>query len=203
MARNRRPFKRRKPVLDYRKLFVIATEGRKTEPGYFQLFNSKEATIRLKLLPSRHRTSPRHVLGRAKDAVKEEQLKKTDEIWLVIDMDQWPADQLEEVFAGCQSAGFHLAVSNPKFEYWLLLHFEDGGGVESSRVCSEKLRHYLPDYDKGKLAVHRLYPWIPDAIRRAKEKNRPPCEKWPEQNGSTVYLIVEKLYENAACLSKE
>ena len=52
MARNRRPFKRRKPVLDYRKLFVIATEGRKTEPDYFRLFNSKEATIRLKLLPS-------------------------------------------------------------------------------------------------------------------------------------------------------
>ena len=134
------------------------------------------------------------MLGRAKDAVKEEQLKKTDETWLVIDMDQWPADQLEEVFAGCQSAGFHLAVSNPKFEYWLLLHFEDGGGVKSPRACLEKLRHYLPDYEKGSLAVHRLYPWIPDAIRRAEEKNRPPCEKWPEQNGSTVYLLVEKLY---------
>ena len=203
MAKKRRPFRRRKPVLDYRKLFVIATEGRKTEPAYFGLFNSREATIRLKVLPSRHRTSPRHVLERAEAAVKEEKLKKADETWLVIDMDQWPADQLEEVFAGCQSAGFYLAVSNPKFEYWLLLHFEDGGVVESSRACSEKLRHYLPDYVKGNLAVHKLSPKIPDAIRRAKEKDQPPCKKWPEQNGSTVYLLVEKLFVETACLPKE
>lgn len=50
----RRQFRRRKPKLDYRKLFVIAMEGRKTEPEYFGLFNSKVATIRLKLLPSKH-----------------------------------------------------------------------------------------------------------------------------------------------------
>jgi hypothetical protein len=203
MAKKRRPFRRRKPVLDYRKLFVIATEGRKTEPDYFRLFNSKEATIRLRVLPSKHRTSPRHVLERAEAAVKKEQLKKTDETWLVIDIDQWPLDQLEEVFAGCQFSGFSLAVSNPKFEYWLLLHFEDGGAVESSRACSEKLRHYLPDYDKGNLAAHKLYSKIPDAIRRAKEKDRPPCKKWSEQNGSTVYLLVEKLFVDTSCLPKE
>ena len=63
------------------------------------------------------------MLARAEAAVKEERLKKTDETWLVIDMDQWPLDQLEEVFARCQCSGFSLAVSNPKFEYWLLLHF--------------------------------------------------------------------------------
>ena len=203
MARNRRSFRRRKPSLSYRKLFIIATEGHKTEPDYFSLFNSKEATIRLKIISSRHRSSPRHVLQRAEAAVKQEQLRKDDEIWLVIDFDQWPEEQLEEVFSGCQLAGFQLAVSNPKFEYWLLLHFEEGKGVNNSKACTHKLLQHLPKYEKGNLEIHKLYPKVPDAIRRAEEKNRPPCEKWPGQNGSTVYLLVKKLYVGTTCLPKD
>lgn len=202
MAKKRRRFDRRPPQLDYRKLFLIATEGKETEKLYFEMFSSQHATIRVKLLPSKHRTSPPQVLDRAKSYVENERLRKGDEIWLVIDRDQWTIDQLEAVFAGCQILGFHLAVSNPKFEYWLLLHFEDGGGVNSSRACSEKLRNHLPDYHKGHLEVYKIAPRIPDAIRRAEEKNRPPCNKWPHSNGSTVYLLVDKLYGEANCLPK-
>lgn len=196
MVKKRRNFQRRKPELDYRKLVFIATEGRKTEPQYFGVFNNKNATIRLKILPSKHRTSPTQVLQRAQAAAKEEKLRKNDEIWLVVDMDQWPLDQLEEVFTKCKEAGFTLAVSNPKFEYWLLLHFEDGKGVDSSKACSNRLLQHLPNYEKGHLEVQKLYPKIPDAIHRAEQKDQPPCEKWPDQNGSTVYLLVKKLYES-------
>ncbi len=34
---------------------------------------------------------------------------------------------------------------------------------------------------------------IADAIKRAKRKDNPPCEKWPQNTGTTVYRLVEKI----------
>ncbi|MFO7737920.1 MAG: RloB family protein [Desulfatiglandaceae bacterium] len=196
MPRKRRPFKRPKPFRPYRKLFLIATEGARTEPIYFGIFNSLQATIQVKLLPARkHDSSPLQVLKLAKRFVKEKGLNKKDEIWLVIDRDQWTDEQLHDVLLGCQASAFNLAVSNPQFEYWLLLHFEDGSGVTSSRDCTQRLYRYLPHFEKGRLEVHKVEPGILDAINRAEAKDNPPCEDWPRTNGSTVYRLVKRLKE--------
>jgi len=194
MSKGRRPFKRRASFLSYRKLFLIATEGARTEPFYFDMFNSPQATIHVKLLPAKkHDTSPPQVLKRAEGFVKEKGLRKKDEIWLVIDRDQWTDEQLKGVFPGCRASAFNLAVSNPQFEYWLLLHFEDGSGVSGSRDCTRKLMRHLPNFNKAYLEIQKIEPGIPDAIHRAEVKDMPPCEGWPRTNGSTVYRLVKKL----------
>jgi hypothetical protein len=196
MPRGKRTFKRPKPFRPYRKLFLIATEGARTEPIYFGMFNSLQATIHVKLLPaSKHDTSPPQILKRAEGFAKENGLRKKDEVWLVMDRDQWTEEQLEEVLLGCQEEAFNLAVSNPQFEYWLLLHFEDGSRVQSSRDCTERLRRYLPHFKKNNLETHKVEPGIPEAIQRAQAKDNPPCEDWPRTNGSTVYRLVKKLKE--------
>jgi hypothetical protein len=195
MARTRRRFQRRPPDLDYRKLFLIATEGAKTEPVYFNMFNSQKTTVHVKLLPAKkHDSSPNRVLKRAQKHVKERGLRKDDEVWLVIDRDQWTDDQLNEVFSECRTFGYSLAVSNPKFEYWLLLHFEAGKGVSSPQDCSRRLQRYLPNFEKGHVEIRKLFPGISNAIRHAKAKDTPLCREWPRTNGSTVYRLVEKLY---------
>ena len=112
-----------------------------------------------------------------------------------MDRDQWTDEQLEGVLLGCRASTFNLAVSNPQFEYWLLLHFEDGSGVSSSRDCTQRLMRYLPNFDKGHLEIQKLEPGIPDAIHRAEAKDTPPCEDWPKTNGSTVYRLVKSLRE--------
>jgi hypothetical protein len=91
-----------------------------------------------------------------------------------------------------------LALTNPKFEFWLLLHFEDGSGVSGSRSCSDRLKRYLPDYDKG--IDSRLFTsgMIAGAIQRAKLRDNPPCIDWPRGVGSTVYRLVEKILKNSA-----
>ena len=196
MSKRRRPFKRRAPFLSYRKLFLIATEGARTEPFYFDMFNSPQATIHVKLLPEKkHDTSPPQVLKRAEGFVKEKGLDKKDEVWLVMDRDQWTDEQLHGVCLGCRTSGFNLAVSNPQFEYWLLLHFEDGGGVSGSRDCTQRLIKHLPYFDKAHLEVQKVVPGIPEAIHRAEVKDTPPCEDWPRTNGSTVYRLVKRLRE--------
>ncbi|OGQ94755.1 MAG: hypothetical protein A2521_16675 [Deltaproteobacteria bacterium RIFOXYD12_FULL_57_12] len=191
MANRRRGFGRRPPFRSYRKIFVLATEGQKTEPAYFAMFNSK--TVQVKILESRYRTAPLQVLDRAKQFARDTEIRKGDEVWLVIDRDNWTVAQLREVFTGCRQHNFSLAVSNPCFEYWLLLHFEDGRAVFDARSCRVRLQRYLPEFDKGHVEISKLRPGVVAAIDRAAGKDRPSCRDWPRTTGSTVYRLVRKL----------
>ncbi len=69
--------------------------------------------------------------------IKKESLKSSDEAWLIADRDQWDENQLNQLYAWSTiQKNFGFALSNPKFEYWLLLHFEDASGIATSRECS-------------------------------------------------------------------
>jgi hypothetical protein len=194
MTRRRR-FQRPLGQRRYRKLFVIAVEGAKTEPQYFAIFNNQQSIIRVNCLRGRHDSAPPQVLRRMKDHLKKAALKKSDEAWLVVDKDQWTDEQLAQLFEWSQEAdNFGFALSNPKFEYWLLLHFEDGAGITSSQDCSDRLKRHLPDYDKG--IEPRKFPQetIDEAIRRARQRDNPRCFDWPRATGSTtVYRLVENI----------
>ncbi len=195
MGRGQRRFVRRPPFINYRKRFVVATEGRKTEPDYFALFNSKTTTVDVKILKGKHRTAPAQVFARAEQFEINEGIRKGDEIWLVIDTDNWNHQQLNEVLQACRQQDYSLTVSNPCFEYWLLLHFENGRGVTSAGNCVTRLKRYLPDFDKGHVETHKLKSRIFEAIDRARQKDQPPCVDWPRTNGTTVYRLVDRLQD--------
>lgn len=193
----RRRFQRPLGDRRYRKIFVIAVEGVKTEPQYFAIFNDQQRVIRVSCLKGTHDSSPLQVLHRMEDHLRKEDLRSSDEAWLVVDRDQWTDEQLNELHAWAQlSHNRGFALSNPKFEYWLLLHFEDGTGIASPRDCSDRLKRHLPGYNKGidERAITRDR--IGAAIRRARQRDNPPCEDWPRALGTTtVYKLVEKVLE--------
>ena len=193
MPSKRRKFSRPTGRLSYRKLFVIATEGTKTEPQYFALFkNSKHLVIRV--VKSKHH-APHQVLERLKDHLNREALSAQYEAWLVVDKDEWNDGQLAQLHAWSQEVdNYCFALSNPKFEYWLLLHFEQGTGIGSSRECSDRLKRHLPNYDKDINGRKFTPDRIKEAIDRAKARDNPPCADWPRALGSTtVYKLVEKI----------
>lgn len=192
MARRRflRPLGERR----YKRLFVIATEGAETEPAYFKMFEDQERVIHIQVLPGKNKSAPPQVWKRMNEHLKKKGLKAEDQAWLVVDTDQWSEQQLVALFQWSRSIeNYGLAVSNPKFEFWLLLHFEDGNGIASSRECSERLRRCLPNYDKGELDLRQLRDGVIDATRRARQKDLPPCADWPRTVGTTVYRLVEQL----------
>lgn len=177
----------------YRKLFVIATEGSVTEPQYFNMFNNNTTTIQIKCLKDKNKSSPDQVLKRMEKYLQENDLKKTDQAWLVVDKDQWNDNQLEQLYQWSKKEdNYGLAVSNPKLKYWLLLHFEDAKGVNNATQCDEKLKKYLPNYKKN-IEPQKLIPYIQTAINHAKQKDNPPCQKWHKTIGTTVYRLVEQL----------
>ena len=191
MARDRARFRRAIGQRRYRKIFVIATEGIKTEPSYFAIFEDN-SVIHVRCVKRTRGSSPAQVLRDMERHLERQQIAKTDEAWLVVDKDQWTDAQLAELHQWSQgedNRGF--ALSNPRFEYWLLLHFEAGAGISSSRECSRRLRRHLPNYDKSVDRRKFTRDKIVKAVERAKARDSPPCRDWPREPWrTTVYRLV-------------
>ncbi len=194
MRQQRRRFTRRYGERRYKILFVIATEGMKTERMYFEWFQRAGAVIQVEWLKGKHGSAPPQVLKRMQKRLKTEGLRHEDEAWLVVDKDQWTDSQLSELSNwSLKQDNYHLAVSNPMFEYWLLLHFDEGIGISTASQCKDRLKHHWPKFDKDRLDMARLDGGITKAIERAKAKDTPLCSDWPRRTGTTVYRLVEKL----------
>jgi hypothetical protein len=180
----------------YKTLFIIAAEGAKTEREHFDLLNQNHAMIKIEYLKNNDKSAPKQVLAKMNKRLAEEKLKNTDEAWIVIDRDGWDANDIDLLFEwskGKNNYGFCL--SNPKFEYWLLLHFEEGIGIASTNDCSERLKRYLPSYNKGidKRKINRQN--INKAIGRAAAKDRNRTSDWPTITGTTVYILVQHILQ--------
>ena len=196
--KNRRSFVRQKAFRPYKKLFVLAMEGDKTEPRYFEMFKNPDAVIRLKLLNNQQDSSPARILSHMEKYLRQEGLKESDEAWIIVDRDQWREDSLAKLYEWSRTADNRgLALSNPNFEYWLLLHFEDGNDIRDPRQCLVRLKSHIPQYDK-EINLRKInQSHIEKAIQRAKVRDNPPCVDWPRSTGmTTVYRLVEKLLAN-------
>ncbi|TLU81789.1 MAG: RloB domain-containing protein [Chlorobium sp.] len=198
MATPRRDFQRRIGVRRYRKLFVLATEGNKTEPEYFDLLQNNHSVIKVHCLKTKEGLAPLALLKKMEQYLKKESLKSSDEAWLVADRDQWDESQLDQLYAwSTTQKNIGFALSNPKFEYWLLLHFEEASGISSSRECSERLKRYLPEYDKEIDSRKITVEMITAAIRRAEQRDNNQCDNWPKETGTTVYRLVKNIFHTS------
>ncbi|MCK5132142.1 MAG: RloB domain-containing protein [Candidatus Sabulitectum sp.] len=194
MALKRRKFRRALGERRYRKLFVIAVEGAVTEPQYFGLFDRETSALCIKCLRSKH-SSPKQVLKKMRDHLVREALRKSDEAWLVVDKDNWSDEHLAELYEwSLEKENYGFALSNLKFELWLLLHFEDGKRISSSNNCSNRLKKRLPEYNKKIRKNQFSSEMIEKAILRAKSRDKPQCADWPRKIGTTtVYRLIERM----------
>lgn len=191
-------FERSRPLRERRKVFVIATEGKETEPIYFHYFNSDEfrKNIHVKVLGTRTGgSSPRAVAKRLREYVKEYDVEPGDELWVVVDVDSWGAQTLDQLCQECGDQGYRVAVSNPCFELWLLLHQDKPRTPASARDCQRELERHLGSFTKSKYDLNRLIPYIQAALNHARRLDQNPDELWPHTTGTHVYRLVEKLVE--------
>lgn len=177
MARRGNPFQRpRQPRVVGRKIIIVC-EGEKTERGYFEAIRQSMRLPTLQIFVEHpDATDPRSIVRAAIEYRRERKAGRAwtagDEAWAVFDGDEHilgnPANWNDalQTAAGNQ---IRLAVSNPSFELWYLLHYQEQGGNLSRQDALRLLRTRLGKYEKA----HRLWP-VPlqpltaDAIRRAK-----------------------------------
>jgi hypothetical protein len=120
-----------------------------------------------------------------------------DEIWCVYDVDDHP--KLNEARQQAEDHGIRLAISNPCFELWALLHFEDHGAHIVRERLRTKLTKHLPKYEKH-LPFDKLETSYENAVKRARKLDQA-CESLgePGKNPSTgVYKLTERLRKSRA-----
>jgi hypothetical protein len=199
------------------KIFVLAYEGNNTEALYFEafrettLFNDDKIYLySLRRAKGDTNSSPSHVFNKLKREVKEEfNLENADELWMIIDRDQWI--NISAINILCKEEGnFYLALSNPCFEFWLLLHLKDISFYNpatqkkifaNNKIGRGKKRSYIKNllnsiisggYNESNPMPERFFPYIKDAINRAKSMDDL-SEDYPSKLGSHVYKLAEKI----------
>lgn len=129
-----------------------------------------------------------------KSYLKKESLRNTDEAWIVVDKDDWTADQLGELLQWAEKRkNYGFALSNPNFEYWLLLHFEDGKGMTNSQECVTRLRKYLPNYRKDIDSRKITLEQIAKAVVRTKQRDMHCSNDLQPIWSTSIYKLVEKI----------
>jgi hypothetical protein len=168
-----RPIGRRGPSRMPKRRILIVCEGRETERRYFEAFQHAVRNPRVHVKVARETGVPTTVVECAIElrAEAEQEAKHQrddnllwDEVWGVFDVDDHP--NLELAIARGAASGIKLAVSNPCFELWALLHFQDQRAHIERGKLRALLQQHLPGYDKT-LDFARVHPGYGKAIERA------------------------------------
>lgn len=105
--------------------------------------------------------------GCVRYAIAQNQLDDSafDEVWCVVDVDEF---DLTVALRHGRDGGVQLAVSNPCFELWLLLHLVDATRrFDGAKDVTCELRRVLPSYDKARLMFPDFRAGVEKAIERA------------------------------------
>lgn len=155
-------------------------------------------------------SSPEHVYQQLNGHKKHFSLEEDDELWLVIDKDCWTESMLSEVSAKCVQDGMlHMALSNPCFELWLLLHLVDIHSLSNKEkeewaanrktskrtdpLLKKRLRKELGSYSESKYDTSLFLANVTKAIEQAKSLDTNPSDRWPQTLGTRVYLLAESI----------
>ncbi|MBN2572036.1 MAG: RloB domain-containing protein [Ignavibacteriales bacterium] len=194
-------------------IISIASEG-KTEEQYFDGIHDMDTDSIVKverlekLEDTDTKSHPNHVLDLLEERKEHWQEHGIDpnELWMVVDRDKQNVseEQLNSIIEKCVENGYNLALSNPTFEFWLLLHIKDSSDYnkevllnndkvnKNRRFIDKELSDLLDGYNKKKIKFEKFESGINLAIKRAKVLPTENTELLNEL-GTSVCLLVEKI----------
>lgn len=201
----KRPYKPK----ERRERFLLCCEGVGTEPGYF---NSLADFLRNRLIElievkiAEHETTdPKQIVEQAKRlrAAADREAKRMhdqnlryDQVWCVFDRDEHV--HFNEAIKQASDNNLDLAVSNPCFELWILIHFQDQTTGLTRQDARNKVRYYIPAYEK-KISFAELKGHTDTAVRRARklESDAKESGKVTDNPTTGVWKLVQKLCEGS------
>jgi hypothetical protein len=124
-----------------------------------------------------------------------------DEVWCVFDVDEHP--KLADARVQARDNGVNVAISNPCFELWLVLHFRDQTahidrhGIQKACGSEQCLVGYSKRLSAKEYAA--LAERYPEAVKRASDLDRWQGGRGKEGANPTthVYKLTERLREIA------
>lgn len=197
------------------RLIVVASEGKETEKIYFNAVKNSvcAGNVHLEVLErDSNASSPNVVYSQLKQFQDTYQLDDEDELWVIIDKDRWKVQTLAAIARLCNQSKFlHFAMSNPCFELWLLLHYEDVSSMsnddqkalkENKKVSRRgdtwlktRVRRHMGSYKESSYDAEILMPNILVARDRAEALDKNKSERWPIGIGTHVYKLVDSIMD--------
>jgi hypothetical protein len=204
-----------------RSRFFIACEGRRTEYQYFKglMQYSSELGISpmVEMIPLRHGpntgSNPLNIFEETVEILGQSNHyhPELDHVSIIVDRDMhsFKEFQYEAMLALCKETGFHLCITNPCFELWLLLHYSDlseydhklllenrkiGSRTQTERYLMEKLGGR---YNKSRIQFNRFFrERVLIAITHAQAFPHE-AEQLQNQLGTGVGVLIEFLRSEA------
>jgi RloB-like protein len=170
-------------VREQRRTILIVTNGQRTEADYFEGLRLEPwvtAALRVKYEGVAPNALP------AKAAFLRDS-NDYDAVWIVCDVDEF-----DVVSAVAQAADnkVGIALSNPCFEVWLLLHVSSKcGGFNNCGQVQRALKRHFPAWDKSRLNFADFRDGVTSAVERAKRLD----QSYDANPSTAVWRIVEDL----------
>jgi hypothetical protein len=203
-----RPDARKPPNREPGRRILIVCEGAVTEREYFVAFRRWCKNPRVEIDFDGPAGVPWTLVGRARDrreAADSEASRagddflRYDEVWCVFDVDEHP--RVADARANAQTAGLRLAMSNPCFELWLLLHFADSPGMQHRQELQARLRARMPGVLDKHVDFEALVAGYDDAYRRAERLASDARDRGDDVTGNPsteAYLLTGSIDEEGA-----
>lgn len=170
---------------------LIYCGGARTERGYFDGLKAAHHHGATSVLVRGAGVAPDQLV-RVSAAYRDRRPGVYDEVWCVADVDEF--DVHAAVFDARRNH-VNLAISNPCFELWLLLHHADCRSYCSGCTDAERrLKKHVPHYDKTKVRFRDFEAGVSDAVERAKNLDEA-GEDWRRNPLTSVWVLVERLLE--------
>jgi hypothetical protein len=161
--------------------FLIVVEGEKTEPNYFrQLRNALRLGTAEVVVVHPEGTDPATLVREAKKlrddrarAARKGDGVAYDDVWVVFDLEK-PHDERRRLAVQAMNSGaargMQFAVSDPCFEFWILLHFTyTTRPFDSCDAVVREIRKAWPDHSKNASVPEPFDEKVSTAIRHAQQ----------------------------------
>lgn len=143
---------------------LIVCGGVVTEPGYFEGLRQFHRNPAIKVEIKQKGVDPASLVRHA-IRLRDNAPGSFDDVWCVVDVDEFDLDPAVRL---ASQQGISLAVSNPCFETWLVLHFtEHTAPLTCFAQAHRILLKYVPDYSKARLDFARYADGVDKAAERA------------------------------------
>lgn len=182
--------RRQRAPRQQRQIFVVATEGEKSEAAYLALMRQL-LPVSIRILPNTKGLPPRKVVQRLDSERNSRKVHKEDQYWIAIDVDNWSAADLRAAL----DSGYRVAISNPCFEVWLLAHYENPSVRSSCDQYRYALDHHVPRLSEHK-NLKRFRPTlaqVEQAVKRMQVYNHAGDGSLPAPGCSTFGELVAEL----------
>jgi hypothetical protein len=202
-GRSPNTYRRKAGIRPPRRTILIVCEGSRTEPLYFERLREYKQlkNVSVKIIPGgKQLVSPRNLIDRAIEEIRRlDWDKRRDLAWVVYDVERAGArPNLDELIQTAKKSNINNAISNPAFEYWYVLHFQetDRPFMDGDEV-KQYLRRDIPDYEESLDVFPLIQALTGDALERVNRLCANAQAHWDnfENPSTSVNILVHSIWE--------